>query len=237
MLARMTSSLCFLALFCFAGVRPAHAQFAVIDVASIVQLVQEVQELQQQVATAQSQLAQAQSEYAAITGTRGMQQLLSGTLRNYLPTDWTQVSQVMGGSSGGFPTLAADIRGLITSNAVLTPAQVASLSATEQAPLAAARQSAALLQATARAALANSSDRFASLQQLIGAIGSATDQKGALDLNARIAAEQGMLQNESTKLQVLYQIAQSEEWARAQRVREQALADQGSLRQLPAMGL
>ena len=96
---------------------------------------------------------------------------------------------------------------------------------------------AALLQATSRAALANSSDRFASLQQLIGAIGSATDQKGALDLSARIAAEQGMLQNESTKLQVLYQIAQSEEWARAQRVREQALTDQGSLRQLPAMGL
>jgi len=120
---------------------------------------------------------------------------------------------------------------------VLTPAQVASLSSTEQAQLTAARRSAALLQATSRAALSNSSDRFTSLHQLIAAIGSATDQKGALDLNARIAAEQGMLQNESTKVQVLYQIAQSEEWARAQRVREQALADQGSLRQLPAMGL
>jgi type IV secretion system protein VirB5 len=221
----------------FGGARPAHAQFAVIDVASIVQLVQEVQTLEQQVATAKSQLAQAQSEYAAITGTRGMQQLLSGTVRNYLPTNWTQVSQAMTGSSGSFPTLAGDVRGLITSNAVLTPAQVASLSPTEQAQLTAARQSAALLQATSRVALANSSDRFASLQQLIGAIGSATDQKGALDLNARIAAEGGMLQNESTKLQVLYQIAQSEEGARAQRVREQALVDQGSLRQLPAMGL
>ena len=217
--------------------KPAHAQFAVIDVASIVQLVQEVQELEQQVATAKSQLAQAQSEYAAITGPRGMQQLLSGTVRNYLPTDWTQVSQVLGGSSGSFPTLAADVLGLINSNALLSPTQLANLSATEQAQLTSARQSAAFLQATARAALANASDRFASLQQLIAAIGSATDQKGALDLNARIAAEQGMLQNENTKLQVLYQIAQSQEWARAQRVREQALTDQGSLRQLPAMGL
>ena len=53
------------------------------------------------------------------------------------------------------------------------------------------------------------SDRFTSLQQLISAIGGATDQKASLDLNARIAAEQGMLQNEQTKLQVLYQVAQS----------------------------
>ena len=66
----------------------------------------------------------------------------------------------------------------MTSNAVLTPAQVAALSPTEQAQLAAARQSAALLQATSRAALANSSDRFASLQQLISAIGSADGSEG-----------------------------------------------------------
>jgi type IV secretion system protein VirB5 len=237
MVSRMTFTLCLLALFALGGVRPAHAQFAVIDVASIAQLVQEVQQLQQQVATAKSQLAQAQTEYAAMTGPRGMQLLLSGTVRNYLPTDWTQVSQVLSGSSGSFPALAGDVLSIVTSNALLTPAEFAALSPAEQAQLTSARRLAALLQATSRAALANSSDRFASLQQLIGAIGSATDQKGALDLNARIAAEQGMLQNESTKLQVLYQIAQSEEWARAQRVREQALTDQGSLRQLPAMGL
>src|SRR5579863_9529765 len=199
------------------AVRPAQAQFAVIDVASIAQLVQEVQQLQQQVATAKSQLAQAQSEYAAMTGDRGMEQLLFGTVRNYLPTDWSQLSQALSGSSGSFPTLASTIRTLVTSNAVLTPAQVNGLSATQQGELLAARQSAALLQALARAALANSSDRFASLQTLIGAIGTAGDQKAALDLNARIASEEAMLQNEQTKLQGLYQVAQSQEWARAQR--------------------
>jgi type IV secretion system protein VirB5 len=111
------------------------------------------------------------------------------------------------------------------------------MSPTQQAQLAAARQNPALLQATARTSLSNSSDRFASLQQLISAIGTAADEKASLDLNARIAAEQGMLQNESTKMQVLYQVAQSQEWARAQQVRERAIADQGSLRKLPAMGL
>ena len=234
---KSTISIFFVGLLAFGAIRPAHAQFAVIDIASIVQLVQEVQELEQQVATAKSQLSQAQAEYAAMTGNRGMQQLLSGTVRNYLPADWAQLSQVLTGSSGSFPALASEIGTLVSANAILTPAQVALLSPIEQTALSAARQSPALLQAIARTALTNSSDRFASLQQLVGAIGTAADQKASLDLNARIAAEGGMLQNEQTKLQVLYQVAQSQEWARLQQAREQAIADQGSLRQLPAMGL
>ena len=219
------------------SIRPASAQFAVIDVASLGQLVNEVQELQQQVATARSQLAQAQSEYAAITGGRGMQLLLSGTVRNYLPTGWTDLSQVMSGSSASFPALAGQVQALLTANAVLTPAQIASLSPTQQAQIAAARQSPALLQAMARTALANSSDRFTSLQTLISAIGGAGDTKASLDLNARIAAEEAMLHNEQTKLQMLSEVAESQEWARRQQLREQAIADQGSLRSLTPMGL
>lgn len=230
-------SVLFVAALAFSAPKLAHAQFAVIDVASIVQLVQEVQQLEQQVATAKSQLAQAQSEYAAITGTRGMQFLLSGTNRNYLPTNWAQYSQAMSGSAGSYPALSSQVSTLVSSNAVLTPTQVASLTPTQQAQLSSARQSPAMLQALSRSALANSSDRFAALQQLINAIGSAADEKGSLDLTARITAEQGMLQNESTKLLGLYQVAQSQEWARAQRVREQAIVDQGSLRALPPMGL
>jgi len=219
------------------SIRPASAQFAVIDVASLGQLVNEVQELQQQVATARSQLAQAQSEYAAITGGRGMQLLLTGTVRNYLPTGWADLSQVMSGSSASFPALAGQVQALLTANAVLTPAQIASLSPTQQAQIAAARQSPALLQAMARAALANSSDRFTSLQTLISAIGGAADTKASLDLNARIAAEEAMLHNEQTKLQMLSEVAESQEWARRQQLREQAIADQGSLRSLKPMGL
>jgi type IV secretion system protein VirB5 len=224
-------------LLAFGGPKAAHAQFAVIDVASLAQLIQEYETLQQQLSTAESQLNQARSAYAAITGNRGMQLLLSGTQRNYLPTNWSQLSQVMSGRSGSYPALAGNVSSLVSTNAVLTPAQVAAMSPTQQAQLAAARQNPALLQATARTSLSNSSDRFASLQQLISAIGTAADEKASLDLNARIAGEQGMLQNESTKMQVLYQVAQSQEWARAQQAREQAIADQGSLRKLPAMGL
>jgi type IV secretion system protein VirB5 len=237
MFPRALLSLLLVGFVTLGGIRPAHAQFAVIDVASLAQLVQQYATLQQQLSTAGNQLTQARTAYAAITGSRGMQNLLSGTNRNYLPTNWSQLSQVMSGSSGAYPGLAANVTSVQKANAVLTPSQVAALSRTEQAQLAQARQNPALLQATSRIALANSSDRFASLQQLIGAIGSATDEKGSLDLTARITAEQAMEQNEQTKLHVLYQVAQAQEWSRAQQVRERAIADQGSLRSLPPMGL
>lgn len=237
MFSKIVTGFVLVGLLALGGTHPAHAQFAVIDVASIAQLIQEYETLQQQLSTAENQLNQARSAYAAITGPRGMQNLLSGTNRNYLPTNWSQLSQVMSGSSGAYPGLAANVTSIQNSSAVLTPAQVAALSPTEQAQLAQARQNPALLQATSRTALANSSDRFSSLQQLISTIGSATDEKASLDLTARITAEQAMEQNEQTKLQVLYQVARAQEWSRAQQVRERAIADQGSLRSLPPMGL
>jgi hypothetical protein len=75
------------------------------------------------------------------------------------------------------------------------------------------------------------------LQQLITAIGTESDQKGALDLQARIAAEQSMLQNDQSKLAVLAQAAQGQRAAARQAAQEQAIADVGSFRTLPPMGL
>ncbi len=207
---------------------PARAQLAVIDVPAIVQLVQEVQSLQQQVQTAEAQLAQAQQALQTMTGGRGMQLLLGGTVRNYLPQSWPQLSGAMGGTAGTYPSLAADVRSALAANAILTPAQLASLSAAGQQQIAAVRRSGALQQALAGEALVNSSARFASLQTLINAISSATDQKGILDLQARIAAELGMLQNEQTKLQILTQLTLAQQSIERQQEREQIIAGQGS---------
>jgi type IV secretion system protein VirB5 len=220
------------------GLCPASkAQFAVIDVGAIIQLVQQVATLKQQLQTAQSTLANAQQQFQAMVGNRGMQNLVSGVNRNYLPSNWTQLIGAVGQTGGAYQALSAGIQSLMIANAVLTPQQIASLSPAEQSQLQAARQSAALLQATSRQALDNTSTRFASLQQLISAIPSAADQKGALDLQARIQAEQAMLQNESTKMAVLHQTLEAQEWARKQSAREQVIAGVGSLRSLPALTL
>lgn len=215
----------------------AHAQWAVVDVGAIAQLIQQVNTMRQQLETTRDQLQQARHTLDAMRGGRGMEQLLAGTARNYLPEDWQQLSAVLDQSSAGYGTLATELQRLIQTNAILNPEQVAGLSAAERSQLEAARRSAALLQVLTREALSTTSRRFQSIQQLISAISRAEDQKAILDLQARIQAEQGMLQNEATKLGVLYQTAQAEEWARKQRVREQAINSIGSLRDLPPLGL
>jgi type IV secretion system protein VirB5 len=214
-----------------------HAQWAVVDVGAITQLLKEVATLQQQLQTAQSTLTNEQQQYQSMVGNRGMQSLLTGTNRNYLPSTWTQLAGAVSQTGGAYQALSTGVQRLMVANAVLTPQQVAALSPAEQTQLLAARQSAALLQSTSREALDTTSSRFASLQQLINAIPSAADQKGVLDLQARIQAEQAMLQNENTKMTVLYQTLEAQEWARKQSAREQVVAGMGSLRALPALNL
>jgi type IV secretion system protein VirB5 len=130
-------------------------------------------------------------------------------------------------ASGAFPVLASDVRSAVNSNAVLSSAQLATLSSADQQQIVAAREAAALRQALAQEALVNASDRFAALQSLIAAISTAVDQKAILDLQTRISAELGMVQNEQTKLQILAQASQAQDSAIAQREREQVIAGQG----------
>jgi type IV secretion system protein VirB5 len=206
------------------------AQLAVVDLPAIVQMVLQLRMLEQQ-------LDQAKSEFTAITGGRGMERLLSGTVRNYLPASWQELSDTLGEAQSLYGALASEVQSLRAANAILSPEQMALLPASQRREIDAARQSAAMLQGLTRQALASTSERFSAIQELIDAIGHADDQKAILDLQARIGAEHDMLANENTKLQVIFQSAQAEEWARRQREKEQALLGIGSLRELPPMGL
>jgi type IV secretion system protein VirB5 len=198
--------------------QPARAQWAVVDAPAIVQLIQQVANAEQQLATARNQLLQAQQALQTMTGGRGMEQLLSGTVRNYLPSNWTQLSAA---------AASPDTQSIVASSAVLTPSQIAAMPVAAQQMLQGSRQWIGLQQSMSRQAVSNASSRFASLQSLISAIPSASDQKGILDLQARISAELGMLQNEQTKLQVLNQAAQAQQAALQQQAREQVISGHG----------
>ncbi|MEO8313378.1 MAG: type IV secretion system protein [Pseudomonadota bacterium] len=208
----------------------ARAQFAVVDIAAIAQLVNQLR-------TLEDQLTQARDAFDSMTGERGMELLLAGTVRNYLPANWNELAGALGEAQGLYGELSAEIQAVLTANAILTPEQLAELPPAQRRELDAARQSAAMLQSLARQALGATSQRFEAIQTLIDAIPRAHDQKAILDLQARIGAEHDMLANDNTKLQVLFQTAQAEEWARHQREREQALSGIGSLRDLPPLGL
>jgi type IV secretion system protein VirB5 len=227
MFTHISRSLVALALISAAAL-PARAQLAVIDIPAIVQLIQEVQTMQQQVQTAEAQLAQAKQALQIMTGDRGMQLLLNGISRNYLPSSWSQLTSAMQGGAGGFPELSADIQRAMLANSVLSSQQLSILSAAAQKQILAGRQSSALQQALSQEALTNASGRFVSIQSLIDAISTAADQKAILDLQARINAELGMLQNEQTKLQILNQATQAQESVDRQQVREQIIAGHGS---------
>lgn len=215
------------ALTLVAAAPAARAQFAVIDVAAVTQLVTEVQNLEQVLTVAREHLAEAQTELRSMTGDRGMEELLAGVNRNYLPTDWGQLTAALDGTSAAYTGLSAAMQQALTEDTVLTGQQFATLSPEAQQQLTADRGTAALLQAISRQALTNASGRFTDLQQLINTIGTAGDQKGILDLNARIGAEQAMLENEQTKLLVLVAAAEAQHWADEEQDGERDIAGQG----------
>jgi type IV secretion system protein VirB5 len=211
---------------CLGAVPAAQAQWAVIDAPAIIQLIQEVQTMAQQLETAKQQLSQAQQALQTMTGDRGMEQLLSGTVRNYLPSNWNQVTGALQGA-GGFSALSGDVQTLMTTNAVLSSQRLATLPPAGQQLVLSNRQWGAMQQALAREAFSNASSRFASLQSLIASISSATDQKAILDLQARINAELGMLQNEQNKMQMLTQSTQAQQLALRLQAQEQVLNGHG----------
>jgi type IV secretion system protein VirB5 len=215
----------------------ASAQMAVVDVRAIGQLIQQIRMMQQQLETARGQLREAQATFQAMTGRRGMEQLLAGEVRNYLPPDWQQLASVIDATSTQYGALARELDQLIDRNAVLSDAELGALGARPRTAIDEDRRDIALTQALSRSALDAAGARFDSLRALIEAIPTATDAKAAMDLQARISAEQVMLANEHAKLAALFETAEAERLSRAQQRREQAIRDLGSLRSLPRMGL
>lgn len=237
MVKRILWALTSAGVFSLAFTAPASAAMAVVDVRAIAQMAQQMRVLQDQLSTARNHLTQAQQLYQSVTGGRGMERLLSGIQRNYLPADWNALSSTLQGLSSTYSSLASQINGTAEQNAVLTREQLAALSETARRGVERERRIAATEQVMTREALSNTSQRFQSVQQLIDAIPRATDEKAVLDLQARIAAEQAMLQNEQTKLQLLQHTLEAERAAHDQQLREQAIADIGSFKNLPPLNL
>jgi type IV secretion system protein VirB5 len=208
---------------------PARAQWAVIDVAAIQQLVMQIDYWRQQIEAMGEELNQLEETHAALTGGRGMEDLmpLGDAERNYLPGDWAEVSRVLAGQSAQYGAMADAVTELISDRAVLTPERLDAMSAPMRASVVEARESAAGLTVMTREAYRQAAERFAALAGLVNAIGNADDAKAIADLQGRIAAEQAMLENEQAKLQVLYHAAEAERWAREQQLRELAIAGHG----------
>lgn len=218
---------CILSAVCFLVMPVAYPQLAVIDSASVSQLVTQAGMLQEQLATAQGQLARADEQLRALQGARGMEQLLSGTLRNYLPSQWSQLQQLILAREPAYAALSRELVSLLDANMILPETYLVKFSPQARGHIQATRQHAAMLQVLSHEALAVSSSRFDSIQRLIDAIPEALDPKAIMDLQACIGAEQSMLQNEENKLQALYQSMHAQERVDHQQLQENLIAGHG----------
>jgi P-type DNA transfer protein VirB5 len=211
---------------------PARSQgIPVIDAAAVANLIQQISYWKEQITAMGNQLNQLQQTFASVTGNRGMDAVLPVTLqqRNYLPPDFAELMATVNGTSTSYAGLSAQIQHAISANAVLTPAQLNSLSPEMRKQIENARSSAAMVSTLSQTAYQNTSQRFSALQQLITVIAATGDLKAIQELQSRVNAEQTMLTNEQTKLQTLYQMAQTDRLVQELRARERSAADVGSV--------
>ena len=187
----------------------ARAQIPVTDVASIVQRAIEaaakIAKLVAQLEQMKAQLDQAKEAYDSISGQRGKEWLLGNMDYRRLPDDWETTINMLDGRHNyrGIGSLA---RNILENMNEIDPSifqdvdNVYGKLAGDQA------QQAATYQAQQAKQFDDVARRFGQLKVLIRDIGNSEDQKAILELNARITAQQAMLQNELLKMGALKQL-------------------------------
>lgn len=193
---------------CFLPLQLHAAGIPVVDSASIAQdaanFAQQMIEMANQLNTLKSQLEQQIKQYESMIGDRGMGQILDGQVRNYLPDDWDTVMNLLN-SSNGYDSLSSNIQSYINENKIISDTEMQDMPETTRILLEKKRKLYAINKSMSVEVYNKASERVALLQQLTDKIGSSTDQKAILDLQARIESEQTQLANEAAKLQALSQ--------------------------------
>jgi type IV secretion system protein VirB5 len=211
----------------FAAV-PAHAQMAVYDATSYAKILEQARTATRQLDELRSQVQQGQQLLSSLNTNSNVNaiasQLASPALRQFLP----DISQYVAMAKGDFSTLgplggrAAQIRAAAR---LYTPQTGASQSEADKFYTDALEQSGdrvardlALGESVGDA----SAQRLHGLEQLRTSLGSAGDARAVLDIQARIAAETALIQNDQMRLQGIEMVQQAQERMKVQRSEELA---------------
>ena len=189
----------------------------VIDVANLFQAVQQVINDITQINNQIRQIRQLQAQIDSINGMRNLGDVFNNPLlKNYIPAEaYTYLNAINTSGYSGLNGTAKALRdaGMVYNCMDLTgPAQRDC-----QAKLAAPYQQKGLLQD----AMTSSSGRMAQITALMDKINATNDQKSVQEIQARIGAENAMLAHETTQVQLLQGMADSEERIARAREREQ----------------
>ena len=194
-----------------------HAQgIPVIDIANLVQTIQQVMNDITKISNQVEQINQLQAQVSSMNGAR-----LLGTvsdnplLRNYVPANaYSFVNAVGSTGYGGLSPTAKSLRdaGMLYNCLDLS----GTARTTCQATLAQPYQQKGLLQDAMNVA----SGRLSQISALMGQINATSDQKAVLEIQARIGAENALLAHEMSQVQMLQGMADSEERIARSRDRE-----------------
>lgn len=216
-----------LALF---GSTQARAGIPVIDAANLAKSIQQVIAWGQQytqmadsIQQLQSQNAQLQTTYNSLTGDRALSTLLNGpndqATRRYLPAQGEQIERLANGTVAGYGPLQSTISNLKGVVSTMPHSTFAPGSAALNV-LSAKINSLATQKALGQAAYSSAAQRTADIENLIATSGMATDPKAIAEMQARIGAQQALLQNESAKLQAMAYMQAAEQQQNEQRANE-----------------
>ncbi|MCR4145631.1 P-type DNA transfer protein VirB5 [Alcaligenes faecalis] len=165
-----------------------------------------------------SQIDQMRQEYKSITGVRGLGDVLNNpALRDYLPDDWQGVYDSV--KSGGYAGLSGRADQVYNDNKIY---DTCVNHTDEQSRISCEAQSVKGAQDKAFAldAYDKAKERLGQIDALMQEINRTQDPKSIAELQGRIAAEQALIQNEQTKLQMYSMVASAEDRLQQQRQRE-----------------
>jgi len=200
----------------------AQAQIPVTDVANITQNmanhVEDVAKFVQQIEQLKAQVEQQKQQFAALTGSRNLGQIFDNpNLRSYLPNDWQKVYDSV--KSGGYEGLSGTAADIYRDNKVFD-ACAAFTVADQRTACEAEAVKPSQDKAMASDAYDATGKRLDQIEQLMGQINQTQDPKAIAELQGRIGAEQAMIQNEGTRLQLYAMMAQAQDKIEAQRQHE-----------------
>ncbi|WP_263224454.1 P-type DNA transfer protein VirB5 [Pseudomonas alabamensis] len=157
-------------------------------------------------------------QYGALTGARGLGRVFDDPqLRDYLPQDWQAVYEAV--KRGGYSGLNSRAGSIYADNKVFDACE--SLVQDQQRDACRAQAvKPSQDKAFALEAYEQAAARLRQIDQLMGQINQTQDPKGIAELQGRIAAEQAMIQNEQTKLQMFQMVAEAEGKIQEQQQRE-----------------
>ena len=199
------------------AVGTADAQgFPVMDIDSIIQSILDVMQSLQQIENQIQQIRQLDSQVKAISGMRNLGQVLnSPLLQNYVPADATRIISTI--ESGGYSGLNGTAKALRDSRMTYNCLEMAGDARSNcQSTLAQPYQQKAFMVD----AMAAARGRISQIQSLMGQIDATTDAKGVAEIQARIGAENAMLQHEQSQINMAKGVADAEIRIEASRNKE-----------------